>query len=243
MSTVANPPCPFCCQSFKRLGSHLPSCSKRGGRDYQAFLTSRQSKSSPTHGHCHACGRHFKRLDTHLRVSVTCRMVAPHILPAPTTPPTILSPAPPSLHTTSTAAPAGDANPVTQPHAGDVVSAHQLRQPLRFPRSPEEWEEANYLLSPVTTLVLQAFTAEQKYQVLCEGVYNALSSRFGSKPPPHPPWSKPKTKQHNRALKEVTRLKMKLARSSAELRDRVKICPSSSHSLATSCHCFVTTAV
>ena len=77
--------------------------------------------------------------------------------------------------------------------------------PLRLPKSPEEWEEADHLLSSATSSVFQASMAEEKNNCLCAGIYNILSSRFGTRAPPWP--QKPSIRQHDRVLKEVTRLK------------------------------------
>ena len=69
--------CPFCSKSFRCLGKHLKSCSQRNGRPYEEFLTSRRGKivrnSSEQMRTCSVCGKHFKRLDVHLRWNRDCR--------------------------------------------------------------------------------------------------------------------------------------------------------------------------
>ena len=66
-----------------------------------------------------------------------------------------------------------------QPHPVKLSS-------LKLPKSPEEWAEADHLPSAVTSLVLQATTAEEKNICLCNGIYEVLASRFGTQPPPCP---------------------------------------------------------
>ena len=61
---------------------------------------------------------------------------------------------------------------------------------------PEEWEEADYLLSSVTSSVFQASTAEEKNNCLCASIYNIISYRFGIRAPPQP--QKPSIRQHDR---------------------------------------------
>ena len=189
-------PCPFCGLCFVRLGPHLPRCSKREGRDYSAFLA-RKAVAPCARGVCSSCGRHFKRLDTHLRVSATCRVVASGEQRREEVSST--TPAPASL----------SMNSINQtPVATDIVPSHHFKHPLRLPRSPEEWEEADQLLSSVALSVLQAISAEDKNTCLCAGVYDILAARFGTRAPSRSQnQSKSKLKQHNRALKEVTRLK------------------------------------
>ena len=80
-----NFPCPFCGLCFVRLGPHLPRCRQREGRDYSAFLA--KAPVPPARGVCSTCGRRFKRLDTHLRVSSTCRVIFPSVpRPSPNVP-------------------------------------------------------------------------------------------------------------------------------------------------------------
>ena len=45
-----------------------------------------------------------------------------------------------------------------------------LKRSLRLPKTPEEWDEANALLSVVTSSVLQATTVEEKNTILCDGI-------------------------------------------------------------------------
>ena len=80
-----NFPCPFCGLCFVRLGPHLPRCRQREGRDYSAFLA--KAPVPPAREVCSTCGRRFKRLDTHLRVSSTCRVIFPSVpIPSPNVP-------------------------------------------------------------------------------------------------------------------------------------------------------------
>lgn len=67
--------CPFCQKEFVGLGNHLSWFSLRGNTDYRQFL-SVSSKQSGVHlrkQQCHRCGKLFKHLDTHFRVSAACK--------------------------------------------------------------------------------------------------------------------------------------------------------------------------
>ena len=56
-------------------------------------------------------------------------------------------------------------------------------------------------------MVLDAISAEDKNSCLCNGVYDVLVSHFGTRPPPQSQRkAAAKQKQHDRALKRVTRL-------------------------------------
>ena len=122
-------PCPFCGLCFVRLGPHLPRCSKREGRDYSAFLA-RKAVAPCARGVCSSCGRHFKRLDTHLWVSATCRVVASGEQRREEVSST--TPAPASL----------SMNSINQTPVATDIPSHHFKHPLRLPRSPEEWEDS-----------------------------------------------------------------------------------------------------
>ena len=61
-----------------------------------------------------------------------------------------------------------------------AATALPFKQSLRLPKSPEEWDEANILLSAITTSVIRATTVDEMNTILCDGIYNLISSRFGS---------------------------------------------------------------
>ena len=85
------------------------------------------------------------------------------------------------------------------------LSTLQLcKQSLRLPKSSEEWDETNLLLSVITPSVLQATTIEEKNNILTNGIYDILAGRYGTRNPPRP---KKRPRQHDRTLKRVTRLK------------------------------------
>ena len=179
-------------------------------------------------GRCPKCNRQFRRLDTHLRVSATCRDVA-WSAERPSTPPlqsmNIISTEGNSLsrgtlsgnlnYTTVTAS-------VTKTSPSSVSPDAHFKLPLRLPRSARDWEEADRLLSILPSLVAQAITAEEKNSCLCDGIYNIMAGQFGTRSHPRQhPSSRPKVKQHNRALKEVTRKKNEQDVHYAEQRGRV----------------------
>ena len=103
----------------------------------------------------------------------------------------------------------------TTVYTADAYStpAHFKRH-LKLPITPEEWEEADHLLSAVVPLVLQAITAEEKNSCLCTAIYDILSTRFGTHAPSRSQnLSHSRLRQHDRALKEVTRLKNEARRA------------------------------
>ena len=190
--TPTTTPCPFCAGHFHRLGNHLRRCKQRGDRDYRAYLARKTQSSSTSGGVCSKCGRRFRRLDTHLRVSAKCRDIATR-----TQEPTPVTRPPPVTQTMNTIS---HTTRPQQPHPGILPS-------LKLPKSSEEWTEANRLLSAVTSSVLQATTAEEKNICLCKGTYEVLASRVGTRPPPCPQRRRKSLRQYDGVLKKVTQLK------------------------------------
>ena len=91
---------------------------------------------------------------------------------------------------------------------GGCTTTHHFKPPIKLPRTSEEWEEADYLPSTVTPLVLQPIMAEEENECLCTAVYDILSAHFGTRPPIHSkklPQSR--LRHHDKALKEVNHLK------------------------------------
>ena len=183
-----------------------------------------------TRARCPKCYKFFRQLDTHLRVSATCRDV--HERPQDlATPPsksmnTIVSTVNSnsaasynaslcgSLNSTATASAVGTTYSLATPLNGSTSLSLHFKHPLRLPSTSEKWEEADHPLSSVSASVLCAGTAEEKNSCLCTGVYNILSACFGTRAPPtmqEPAHSK--IRQHNRVLKEVTRLKNEARRA------------------------------
>ena len=122
--------CPFCDQLF---GNHLPHCKQRCGREYSSLLAkNRVAPARSCRGTCPKCGRLFQRLDTHLRLSASCRDVTPsgpcreptHSTDPPTHSQLDARTTSPTATTTTTAA------------------AHAFKAPLKLPKSAEEWEKA-----------------------------------------------------------------------------------------------------
>ena len=193
--------------------------------------TQRPSISMPsTRARCPKCDRCFRRLDTHLPVSATCRDVQGRrgCLPAP--PSRSVSSTSHSnstascsnssvtlhgnLNSTVTTTAVATTTVATTPQDRSTLPALHFNDSLRLPRSPEEWEEADHLLCSVTASVLQASTAEEKNSCLCAGIYDILAVRFGTRATPRPQIpARSNLKQHDRALKEVTRLKNEARRA------------------------------
>ena len=93
--------CPFCQKRYKKPGNHYKSCPERNGRDYEHLLSQKTiAKKNPKplkKKACPRCGGKFERLETHLRVSATCRVtpIQPLVEQNPTVnPPSDRLPAP-----------------------------------------------------------------------------------------------------------------------------------------------------
>ena len=162
--------CPFCCKSFKALGSHLRHCPKRDGQDYQAYLSQKtraKKEQGPRKKPCTTCGKFFLRLDTHLRTSATCR-------PVPNSPP----------HACQQPSPQQSCLPTSElPSELPFFSSSltPLSKPLILPSSKEEWQAADdHLAATVVPAVLSASTVDEKHNTLCSGVYSYFSSTYGT---------------------------------------------------------------
>lgn len=167
-------PCPFCSIPFKRLGNHLRHCPERNGQDYTSYLAQktldRRQKHGPSRQQCHKCGRWWKRLDTHLRLSAGCRLVVQESGSVSTI--TSQEQAPGASH---------GPDPLVLPSAESPLSPSMLR-PFNCPCSEEEWADANqHFASMVVPAVLSATTVDEKNQVLCEGIYSYFSGRYGTR--------------------------------------------------------------
>ena len=150
------------------LEPHLPRCSKRQGRDFSHWLTSR-----PARGSCPQCKRRFKRIDTHRRV--TCRVVAdPCTSPAPPT-----SSAQTMLTTEGVSAAAQlppAAEPVLQGQQNRFPSQHL--PPLRLSLTVEERQLADEVM--LVTVVPAVLLCDENNIALCDGVYQYFSQHFGT---------------------------------------------------------------
>ena len=168
-------------------------------------------------GKCARCGRSFKRLDTHLRVSATCRSVERSFVSRPAQPPSSTSiSASRSVNSISTETLPGNLNSACTRSAEPTSNPSTItpKPSLRLPKTSQEWDEADSLLSAVTPIVIQAISAEEKNTVLCDAIYTIMSSRFGVKPGHQSRnHSKNNLKQHDRALKRAAQLKNEARRA------------------------------
>lgn len=174
-SVVVGSTCPFCQRSnLKRLGNHLPYCKERNGRDYSSFLSkktlAKKTRSSCKSHSCPKCHKRFSRLDTHLRISATCRSVSGNedssmeVTPAPS------SSSPSQL----------------QSSHHDLLQPANLEQDIKprlcLPASEEGWKKANeYLSHNIVPMVIQEPSVDLKNAILVEGVYSYFSTEYGTK--------------------------------------------------------------
>ena len=152
--------CPFCAQSgFKRLGNHPPRCKERNGRDYSMYLSRKTNCKSKdraaAYKFCPNCHKQFRRLDTNLRNSATCKA-----FPSP-------------LDSVG-----------IQAQLLQETAAILNFTPLDFSFRPklklqEEWEAANsYFANVLVPEVLSETSPSSKNTKLCDGIY---TSKYGTK--------------------------------------------------------------
>ena len=114
MSSNVPKECPFCGKSYKGLGNHLPFCLMGENRDYTCYLSQKtiNKRACPratatTKKCCHKCGKWFKHLDTHLRLSARCKQVPSSLVSS--------SPLPSHSTVSPNINPQGRSGSVTQP--------------------------------------------------------------------------------------------------------------------------------
>ena len=153
-------------------------------------------------GKCSRCGKCFKRLDTHLRVSATCRDVR-RPSQRQTAPPTMVmntifstansNSAASNLNSVTTlpgnsncaSAVATTSYTTTQESPSVPVSAAtalHFKQSLKLPKSSEEWDEANILVSAIAQSVTRATTVEETNTFLCDSSPAVLGLSHSSAP-------------------------------------------------------------
>ena len=186
--------CPFCSKDgFKRLGNHLPHCQERIGKDYSQYLSAKTltKKSKSTNKLCPKCHRHFKRLDTHLRNSATCRDLS-----SPTN----------SSDVVYTNLPHGRAYATTPSAILNLTPTHyQLKAAIKLPSTQEEWEDANsYFKHTLVPRVLTEPSPDAKSSMLSEGIYNFFASNYGTRQTKR---KKKRQEKYVQALNIATRLK------------------------------------
>ena len=185
---LARDQCPFCAQSgFKRLGNHLPRCKERNGRDYSIYLSEKTKSKVKAAGYksCPNCHKRFRRLDTHLRNSATCKVL-------PSLPPSL----PIDSVDTETDQLQGNTT-VTEPSA--ILNFTPLdfscRPKLKLPSTQEEWDAANlHFANVLVPRVLSETSPSSKNTALCNGIYHHFASKYGTKA---------QSKRHSRQLKQA----------------------------------------
>ena len=212
-------PCPFCNTLFKRVGNHLPYCKQRDGRDYSQYLapkTLKKRSQSPKNAKCPKCDKYFMRLDSHLRISASCKSIPPPSThPVHSTPRPCVTPSQGYLHQ-----PTSEVAMFFTPHNSnftDSVSANEttdnspckpkVKSHLLLPKTTEGWKEANeYFEETLVPAVMAAPTPQMKHDILIEGIYSYFSSACGTKPA-QKVHTRKKRPLHNASLKEVERRK------------------------------------
>ena len=128
-------------------------------------------------GRCTKCNRVFKRLDTHLCTSATCKLAGSLAVSntAQLSTPDIAAR---QLMNTEEHPP--------QPHpAASVLRANEpnihLAPPFRMPQTDQEWEADNTSLGSLVHQVTVAQSVNDKNSVLCDGLYHYFTARYGLK--------------------------------------------------------------
>ena len=185
---------------------------------------------------CPKCNQTFKRLDTHLRVSATCRDINPP--PSPTVSDTVNDIMGPGQLCQVQAA--GEDSMLLTPLGLNFAAAAtaalerlelttntintslrlgpQTKASLKLPTTSDDWEQANtYFHTSLVPAVLAVPTPQEMSRLLCEGHYTYFSSKYGTNTThAH---KKKRRPLHNGSLKEVQRKKKEAKR---ELRSAKK---------------------
>ena len=204
--------CPFCSKCFIRLGNHLPHCHERGDQPYTQFLA-KQYSGKAQKKKCPRCGISFKRLDTHLRNSASCRLSS---LAGSVPRQSSLASSVPQrckVSTQQAVPPARETIPPAQhPDSCGKCGSLECRDRLVLPTTQEEWLEANELLATkVVPVVLAATTVEMKNDYLCKLVHSTLAERFGTKKR-MPCVPSKRSRPHNREVKRLRKQKIQAQR-------------------------------
>ena len=161
--------CPFCSCEFVRLGNHLPHCRERKG-DYSEFLSSATRKKAANIKKSKKClcprfGKLFKRLDTHLRTSATCKKLTrePCHLFLDEVPESTLEKLP------------GNSQLPSQ------CLHPKYKDRLVLPITQEDWQKVDQLLAlKVVPAVIAASTVDSKNHLLCDLTFSdSLVQRKG----------------------------------------------------------------
>ena len=241
-STTHLSTCPFCNGSYLQLGKHLPHCKQRDGRDYTHLLSAKtlQKRSLSKKSECPKCHRLFKRLDTHLRVSATCKEI--NSIPPPNnsymhnglqqlSQNQFASEDAMFLHLDSNSANTATPVPAVSALTTATINTSSPLPKANFslPTTAEGWEQADsFFKTSLVPATIAASSPQVMNRVLCEGIYSYFASTYGTK---HTKVRETKKiPPHNRALKEVERKKKE---AKTELRSaRRSGSPEMVHSLA-----------
>ena len=189
--------CPFCSQSFKSLGHHLPRCKARNGQDYKHLLRS-SSGSQP----CPSCKQVFKRLDLHLRASHSCGLSSSLECVDKSVPDNVLQP---QTHSESSAS---AKHKLSFPTRNSV----NILNPLQLPdiRDSESWAEVNATLSQtLSTDMLLIENPDELHDTLVSRIYSILLGKFGDRPLTR----HHKHRRHDRQLRKYRNLKNEARRA------------------------------
>ena len=203
--------CPFCLQSFVKLGNHLKNCPKRDGRSYDYLLSKKtlDKRTRKTKAECPSCRKSFLRLDTHLRNSTACKHYISQTSDCSIT----------SNHTSQTENTLAMQN--SDPPHIDITNQKTTNKPimkrLLLPSSKEEWFKADtFFKNNVVSQVCNQMSVERMNEVLCKNVYAFFASKYGTKC--HTNQHQSKQSSHQRVLKKVRGEKQEVKRQLRQLR-------------------------
>ena len=188
--SVSSECCPFCSQSFKSLGHHLPRCKARNGQDYSSIL-----RSSSNNQFCPSCKKEFKRLDLHLRTSGLCMLPSSQGSVDQSVSDNALQ-----LQTHSESSAPAKHNPPLPTRSATI------RDPLQLPDIKDStcWSEVNASLTQeLSSHLLSMEDPDELHDSLVSKLYSVLHREFGSRSLSH----HHKKKRHDRQFRRFRLLK------------------------------------
>lgn len=189
------------------MGNHLPHCPNRKGQSYTEYLATKKPKAMKQK--CHKCGKMFKRLDTHLKNSASCKDTGDMISQYRHNKHSGLSdiarypdPSPATIET----APSSNNQPKD-------TSPPTFKPALIYPTTNNEWKNADCSLKlTVVPDVLNERSLETKCSILVEGIYKYFSSFHGTLNTSKGKKRKATHTPHNRSLKHYRSQKNEVRR-------------------------------
>ena len=86
------------------------------------------------------------------------------------------------------------------------LASPQLLPPFKTPRTPEEWAEVDSeFAQSLVPAAISAASPEEKNLILCQGIHEVMTTKFGAQPPRKP--RNNRRRHHERNLRKLTKEK------------------------------------